>query len=140
MARPKAKELTERELELMHIFWRNGECDVAEVQAELEKQGRPLAYTTVSTLVKILTEKGFLQQTNDERPFRFQPVRSFSEVSGRLITDLIQRVFGGSREALLMRLMDPKQLSARERRLVQSLLEQQDASEPKTSSSKKPSK
>lgn len=132
MARPKAKELTERELEIMHVFWQREECDIADVQQSLEKEGRPLAYTTVSTLVKILVEKGFLAQVNEERPFRFQAVRSFSEVSGRLISDLIERVFGGSREALLARLMDPKQLSVKERRLIQSLLEQKRPSENKS--------
>jgi len=123
MARPKAKQLTERELEIMHVFWRHDECGVAEIQAELEAQGRPLAYTTVSTLVKILHEKGFLRQTNTERPFKFQAVRSFAEVSGRMVSDLVEKVFGGSREALLARLMEPGQLSAKERKLIESLLD-----------------
>ncbi|PQO28743.1 BlaI/MecI/CopY family transcriptional regulator [Blastopirellula marina] len=125
MARPKAKQLTERELEIMHVFWQQDACGVAEVQQNLEESGRPLAYTTVSTLVKILEEKGFLEQVNDQRPYQFQAVRSFSEVSGRLISDLIERVFGGSREALLTRLFDPGQISAKERKLIESLLEQQ---------------
>src|SRR6516225_5444748 len=58
-------------------------CDAA--------SGRDLAYTTVATLVRILVEKGFLRQTNDERPFRFEPLRSFEEVSGNLLTDLVRR-------------------------------------------------
>ncbi|MFI4876141.1 MAG: BlaI/MecI/CopY family transcriptional regulator [Blastopirellula sp. JB062] len=128
MARPKAKQLTERELEIMHIFWKRQECGVAEVQADLEEQGRPLAYTTVSTLVKILLEKGFLKQVAHDRPYRFRAVRSFGEVSGRMLTDLIQQVFGGSREALLTRLIDPEKLSENERKLVESLLEQADDS------------
>ena len=133
MARPKAKELTERELEIMHVFWQQNECGVAEVQQALEEDGRPLAYTTVSTLVKILHEKGFLEQTTEERPFQFRAVRTFSEVSGRLITDLIERVFGGSREALLARLIEPGQLSPKERKLVESLLDQPSSTRDKTS-------
>lgn len=138
MARPKAKQLTERELEIMHVFWQEDACGVAEVQQALEKSGRPLAYTTVSTLVKILEEKGFLEQITDERPYQFQAVRSFSDVSGRLITDLIERVFGGSREALLTRLFDPGQISAKERKLIESLLQQPPAESQKPSSKPKP--
>lgn len=137
MARPKAKELTERELEIMHVFWQQEECGVAEVQQALEDAGRPLAYTTVSTLVKILHEKGFLDQTSEERPYQFRAVRTFSEVSGRLIADLIERVFGGSREALLARLIEPEQLSARERKLVESLLKQPPTEDKNSSKSKR---
>ena len=81
MARPPAKELTERELEVMHVFWSRGQSTVAEIRDQLAAAGRDLAYTTVATLVRILTEKGFLEQTNAERPFLYRPVRSFEEVS-----------------------------------------------------------
>ena len=122
MARPRARELTERELEVMHLFWEHGEMTIAEVRDELAGSGRDLAYTTVATLVRILDEKDFLQQTNDERPFRYQPVRSFEDVSGSLLGDLMQRVFGGSREQLLIRLLENRKLTAQERRLLRDIL------------------
>ncbi len=122
MARPKAKELTERELELMHIFWRQGEMTAAELREQLAAEGRDLAYTTVATLVRILMEKGFLEQTNEERPFRYQPVRSYEEVSGSLLTDLIEKVFGGSREQLLVRLMEQRKLTRQERETLDEIL------------------
>jgi predicted transcriptional regulator len=122
MARPKASELTERELEVMHVFWNRGEQTVAAIRDELAASGRDLAYTTVATLVRILVEKGFLRQTNDERPFRFEPLRSFEEVSGNLLTDLVRRVFGGSREELLVRLMEQRNLTPRERAVLQNIL------------------
>ena len=61
MARPPAKELTERELEIMHIFWTRGLSTMAEIRDALASEGRDLAYTTVATLVHILMEKGFLK-------------------------------------------------------------------------------
>ena len=125
MARPKSKELTERELEVMHVFWKHGEQTVAEVRARLEQDGRELAYTTVATLVKILLEKDFLKQTNDERPFRYLPIRSFEDVSGSLLGDLLNRVFGGSREQLLVRLMDQRKLSSKERKLLEDALNEE---------------
>jgi BlaI family transcriptional regulator, penicillinase repressor len=122
MARPKASELTERELEVMHRFWCSGEQTVTEARDKLAAEGRDLAYTTVATLVRILSEKGFLEQTNAERPFRFRPLRSFEEVSGNLLTDLVHRVFGGSREQLLIRLMEQRKLSSKERVVLEEIL------------------
>ena len=72
MARPPAKELTERELEVMHVFWNLGEATAAEVRDELARGGLDLAYTTVATLVRILFDKGFLIQQPGDRPFRYQ--------------------------------------------------------------------
>ena len=73
MARPAAKELTERELEVMHVFWTAGQSTVAEIRDQLAAAGRDLAYTTVATLVRILTEKGFLEQTNSRAALSVPP-------------------------------------------------------------------
>lgn len=124
MGRPKASELTERELEIMHVFWVGGERTIADVQTQLEQTGRELAYTTVATLVRILLDKGFIEQTTDKRPHAFKAVRSHEEVSGNLLRDLLQKVFGGSAEALVMRLMDDGALSSSERKRLQDLLKQ----------------
>ncbi|WP_417383465.1 BlaI/MecI/CopY family transcriptional regulator [Gimesia sp.] len=130
MARPKAKELTARELEIMHVFWeRSGteattELTVAEVRDALEQAGRELAYTTVATLVRILVEKSFLKQTNDGRPFLYCSIRTFDEVSGSMLGDMIQKVFGGSREKLLLRLLEERQLSPRELEKIKEILKE----------------
>ncbi len=122
MARPRAKELTERELEVMHAFWELGEVTANDVRDQLESEGRELAYTTVATLVKILMDKGFLVQTSESRPFTYKPARSFEDVSGNIVSDMVERVFGGSREQLLMQLMDQKKLTKREREFLESVL------------------
>ena len=125
MARPPAKELTERELQIMQLFWKHGEMTAACARDALAKADLDLAYTTVATLVKILVDKEFLQQTNAERPYRFVPVRSYEDVSGRLLGDLVDRVFAGSRELLLTRLLDQKRLTAKERAFLEQLLAEQ---------------
>lgn len=122
MARPPAKELTERELELMHVFWDRGQSTANEVRDQLAAAGRDLAYTTVATLVRILTEKGFLEQTTTERPFQYRPVRGFEDVSRNMIGDLVERVFRGSREQLLVRLVEDRKLTAKERAAIEAIL------------------
>lgn len=125
MARPKAKELTERELELMHLFWSVGPATAAEIRDKLAAEGRDLAYTTVATLIRILCDKEFLEQLPGERPFQYRPLRTFDEVSRTLLGDLVERVFGGSREQLLMRLLDERKLSTRERRALEKILREE---------------
>lgn len=125
MARPPAKELTERELEVMQGFWRLGETGIAEVRDDLAARGRELAYTTVATLVRILHDKGYLKQTGDQRPFRYKPARSYEDVSGAMLKDIVQRVFDNSREQLLLRLLDQKKLTAKERAFLESILKDQ---------------
>ena len=122
MARPAAKELTQRELEVMQVFWRMGEVTPQEARDELARAGLDRAYTTVATLIRILSEKGFLQPTTQRRPFRYRPVRSFEEVSRSLVGDMLDRVFGGSREQLLVRLMEHKKLTPKERARLEEIL------------------
>jgi BlaI family transcriptional regulator, penicillinase repressor len=122
MARPPAKELTERELEIMHVFWNSGLSTTAEIREQLAAEGRDLAYTTVATLVHILAEKGFLEQTNAERPFIYRPVRSYEEVTRSIVGDLVDRVFRGSREQLLLRLLEERKLSEKERSALEAIL------------------
>ncbi|NLX96240.1 MAG: BlaI/MecI/CopY family transcriptional regulator [Rhodopirellula sp.] len=125
MARPPAKELTQRELEIMHVFWNADVLTIAEVRDRLADEGRELAHTTVATLVRILAEKGFLDQINAERPFQYRSIRSFEEVSGSLLGDVVDRVFRGSREELLARLLDQRKLTDEERAMLESILREE---------------
>jgi BlaI family transcriptional regulator, penicillinase repressor len=124
MARPPAKELTERELEVMHVFWKRGELTVGEVRDALAESGLDRAYTTVATLVRILADKQFLKMTNQDRPFSYRPARSYEDVSRKLLGELLDRVFRGSREQLLVRLMEQKALTAKERAVLGDVLGQ----------------
>jgi predicted transcriptional regulator len=124
MARPAARDLTDRELEVMHVFWNQGELTAAAVRDHLAAGGSDRAYTTVATLVRILHDKGFLKMVNEERPFLYRPVRSYEEVSRRLLGDMVERVFRGSREQLLVRLVEQRKLTAKERALLQEVLKE----------------
>jgi BlaI family transcriptional regulator, penicillinase repressor len=131
MARPPAKELTERELEVMHVFWGVAEATTAaEVRDRLAEAGRELAYTTVATLIRILSDKGFLEQTNSERPFQYRSARSFEEVSRNMVGDLVDRVFRGSRELLLVRLLEERKLTAKERAMLEAAVQQPSQHKP----------
>lgn len=124
MGRPPARDLTERELEVMHVFWRDGEATAAEARDRLAASGLDRSYPTIANLVRALADKGFLRQVNDEKPFRYRAERSYEDVSGRLLGDLVSRVFGGSRAQLLKRLVEQRALTTEERRLLQEVLKE----------------
>jgi len=124
MGRPPAKGLTERELEVMHVFWSRGEATAAEARDRLEAAGLDRTYTTIANLVRGLHGKGFLEQVNAGRPFVYRPARTFEDVSGRLLGDLVSRVFRGSRAQLLRRLVDDRKLTAEERAVLEKVLEE----------------
>lgn len=127
MARPAAKELTDRELEVMQMFWQHGEATAAEVRDRLALVGLDRAYVTVANLIRIVTDKGFLKQTNDERPFTYCAARSFEDVSGNLVHDLVRRVFQGSRQQLLLSVLKRRRLTAKERVLLRGILKEQES-------------
>ncbi len=126
MGRPTTKDLTERELEVMHVFWSSGELTAAGARDRLATTGLNRTYTTIANLVRGLSDKGFLHQLNTERPFVYRAVRSFEDVSGRLLGDLVQRVFRGSRAQLLCRLVDQRKLSKEERGILEQILKEED--------------
>jgi BlaI family transcriptional regulator, penicillinase repressor len=125
MGRPPTKDLTERELEVMHVFWSYGELTAALARDQLAATGLDRSYTTIANLVRGLHDKGFLRQLNAERPFVYRAVRSYEDVSGRLLGDLVQRVFRGSRAQLLCRLVDERKLTAEERAVLEQIMKEE---------------
>ncbi len=126
MGRRPARALTERELEVMHVYWSQGEATATEARDRLAQTGLDRSYVTIANLVRALHEKGFLQQTNAERPFVYRPARSFEDVSGRLLGDVVELVFRGSREQLLCRLLEERRLTTKERAMLEQILKEQD--------------
>jgi predicted transcriptional regulator len=107
----KTDGLTPLELEIMKVLWENGGCTVGEVQPKL--QGN-LAYTTVQTMLNVLLRKGKVEREQEGRAFRYKSSVSRERVMGGALRDLVSRMFGGSPEAMLMALVDTRQITAEE--------------------------
>ncbi len=103
--------LTPLELEIMQVLWEVGPCTVAEVQPKLKAE---LAYTTVQTMLNVLLRKNKVKRVQEGRAFRYRPTVSRERASGSALSDLVKRMFGGSSEALLMAMVDTRQISAEE--------------------------
>jgi BlaI family penicillinase repressor len=111
MQRKKNQTLTPLELEIMQVLWEAGPCTVAEAQPKLKAE---LAYTTVQTMLNVLLRKGKVKRVQEGRAYRYRPAVSRERASGSALSDLVKRMFGGSSEALLMAMVDTRQISAEE--------------------------
>jgi predicted transcriptional regulator len=121
MARTKSDNLTPLELEIMHVLWAEGAANVQTVQQQL---ARELAYTTVQTMLNILHRKGKVKRTLKDRAYLYKPVVSRSQVVGQHMSDIVDRLFGGSAESLVMSLVETKHLTPKKLARLQKLLEE----------------
>ena len=121
MVRPKSENLTPLELELMNILWELGTANVQTVQQRLDRE---LAYTTVQTMLNILHKKGKVRRTLKDRAYLYSPVVSRSQIVSQTVGDLVDRLFGGSAENLVMSLIETKHLTAEKLAELNSLLEE----------------
>lgn len=107
----KSQTLTPLELEIMQVLWEQGACTVSEVQPRLKGD---LAYTTVQTMLNVLLKKDKVTREPEGRAFRYRAAVSRDRATGGALKDMVKRMFGGSPEALLMALVDTRQISAEE--------------------------
>jgi BlaI family penicillinase repressor len=102
--------LTRLELRIMQVIWRRGRCTVSEVQGEIEPR---LAYTTVQTMLNILERKGKLKRELEGRAYIYSATITEAKALGQGVRDLIDRMFGGSSEELVMSLLRNGEIDAR---------------------------
>lgn len=105
------RNLTPLELEIMQVLWDAGPSTVSDVQPKLKGE---LAYTTVQTMLNVLLRKGKVKRAQEGRAFRYRAVVSRERAFGGALSDMVKRMFGGSSEALLMAMVDTRQISAEE--------------------------
>jgi predicted transcriptional regulator len=91
----------------MQVIWKHGPSTVNEVQQGFEQQ---LAYTTVQTMLNILHRKRKLKRQMRGRAFVYSAAVTEAKASGHAVEDLIDRMFGGSSEELVMSLLKSRQI------------------------------
>ena len=110
MARPKSDfQLTPLELEIMKVLWEQGRATVQAVMQGLPAE-RGLAYSTVQTMLNLLVKKGKASRELNDRAYVYQPAMERSGAVRLALKDLIDRLFGGSAEDLVLGLVESEQL------------------------------
>src|SRR6476660_3571833 len=108
----------------MQVLWSNVPSTVQAVQQSLP--GDPLAYTTVQTMLNILQRKGRVKRKLLGKAYEYRPVLSRDKALREAASDMLDRMFNGSVEALLMSLVKSNQLDADKLAKMQKLIERQE--------------
>ena len=105
MARRTSKYPTELELEILKILWRDGEATVRQVKKQLSNF-RKLAYTSVMTMMTIMTEKGYLKRRKKSNYYMYKPLITEKAITSGMLGDIVDRVFDGSAMAAMVNLLE----------------------------------
>ena len=116
------KLLTETELEMMQVLWSRGEGTVNDVLEGLPPARADLAYTSVSTILRILEKKGFVDNRKDGRAHIYRPLITQSDYEGRSVNHVVETVFRGERIGLMRRLLGAGDIDAAELAELKKLL------------------
>src|SRR6266496_461320 len=121
MVRQKTEHLTRLELELMKALWDQGAANVQSVPQRLDRE---LAYTTVQTMLHILHRKGKVKRALKDRAYVYKPAVTRRQFVSRHLGDLVDRLFGGSAESLVISLVEAKHLKPQTMARLHKLLKE----------------
>ncbi|WP_149196304.1 BlaI/MecI/CopY family transcriptional regulator [Luteimonas suaedae] len=123
MARPASPTLTNSERAILEVLWARKEASVREVAEELSKK-KPVAYTTVLTMFKVLERKGLVSYRTEGRAFIYSAAISRGEARRQALDNVLRQFFGGSPDVLAQHLIEEHDLDLAE---LQALQDQVDA-------------
>jgi predicted transcriptional regulator len=113
MARPKQQTPTAGELEILKVVWDQGPCTVRDVWNVLSRR-RDRAYTSVMTLLNVMTQKGLVSRRPQGRAFLYHANRPRESTLGRMVKHLLGSAFDGSASSLVAHVLDQSKPSAEE--------------------------
>ncbi len=121
MARPASRHPTELELEILKILWRQSPLSGREIRDALAPE-RELAYTSVMTMLKIMTQKKYLRRKEVGGGFVYAPRVGEQGVARGMLDDLVDRVFDGSALAVMVSLLETGDMDTEELKTLRKLI------------------
>jgi predicted transcriptional regulator len=121
MVRPRLPHPTPKELEVLRILWEHGPLTV---RAVLDLLPEDRAYTSVMSLLNVMFRKKLVARTPEGRAYRYSVRKQPDETQRTLLKDLLTRVFDGSAQALVARLLEQAKPSAQELDAIHRLIEE----------------
>jgi predicted transcriptional regulator len=120
---------TDAELAILRVLWKQGPSTVRQVQEALDAE-RPTGYTTVLKLLQIMAEKELVLRDEAERSHVYRSRHSEEQTQRRLVSDLLDRAFGGSAQQLVLRALGAKKASREELAEIRKLLDKLEGGSP----------
>jgi predicted transcriptional regulator len=121
MSRPTPRP-TDAELEILRVLWERGPSTVRQVHESLAE--RETGYTTTLKLMQIMADKGLVTRDESSRTHVYAPRTSQESTQKQLVTDLVQRAFGGSAAELVLRALASHKTSDQELREIRKLIDE----------------
>lgn len=121
MARPPASEPTPAELEILKVLWEAGPLSLSRLCESL-RLNRPVATTTVATVLTVMLKKGLVTRNRVERGSLWSAAISHQGAAKGMVASLVDRLFSGSARSLVAHLIDQGELTAAQRRELLELL------------------
>lgn len=115
-----AFSFTDRELDVMSVLWATGSATVAEVREALTDE---LGYTSVLKVLQILEMKGAVAHTSEGRAYRYSPLVEPGEAGSTALKRIVDKIFHGSSELLLARLISDRDIPPDELERMRGLLD-----------------
>src|ERR1051326_2501107 len=113
------------QLQSMEVLWREGRATARQITDELSR-AKPIAHSTVQTLLRKLEAKGVITHDVEERIFIFRPLYQPSDITASATRDLLTRVFHGSVYGLVAHLLEHETISPEERLRLRQLIDEED--------------
>jgi BlaI family transcriptional regulator, penicillinase repressor len=129
MARPASAQPTDGEMEILKVLWPSGPLPLGQVCAQLRRH-RPVAPTTVATMLQVMLGKGLVKRSRGPRGFLWSAKVSQEVAASRLLRKMLDHVFDGSARRLVVHLLDEGKLSPRDCQEIRRLLESADEQKP----------
>jgi predicted transcriptional regulator len=104
---------TEAELQILRVLWADGPSTVRQVNERLSA-GREVGYTTTLKLMQIMADKGLVSRDESDRTHVYAPRATEDQTQRQLVSDLVDRAFGGSAAALVLQALSTRPASAAE--------------------------
>ena len=113
---------TDAELAILAVLWERGPSTVRDVHDELNRHAAT-GYTTVLKLLQIMTEKGLVVRDEAQRAHIYESRYSEQKTQRQLLSDLVDRAFGGSAAKLVMQALSGRKANPDELNLIRNLLD-----------------
>jgi predicted transcriptional regulator len=121
MPKPKVHRLGELQLRIMKVLWERGEASVAEVHKLLADRSE-LAYTTMATMLRKMETRGLVRHRLAERRFLYRPAVLAEEVTRKMSSHLVERLFAGSLADMMTHLLSTHEISRTELEALEKLI------------------
>ena len=123
MAKRVLPKPTEAELAILRVLWERGPSTVRDVTQALQDE-RGTGYTTALKLMQIMTEKGLVQRNDSQRTHVYEAVAPAEQTQKQLVSDLLERAFGGSAQKLVLQALAGRKASREDLAEIRKLLDE----------------